>query len=262
MFREFAGLLKRVSAAAGVASLVAFAGQANAASYVGSWDPAFSSAFPNLGWRGQAIFVIPDECLESAGFYTNASTCAKDNGGLYITDGLVEFYEVGQEPTSVLGEGVIDQDGVLDILKFGPASATITMEVRKSDITGDFELYGVIGAFLTTATSDIDLVKTIYGYGEATFGLGFVKDPLLPLSTGVYYAQMGWSQYRDCKKFIYFGSAVPCFGKSDLINEDGSSFLTFQRVLEVPEPGSLALLLPAIGMLAAFRRRKPAPAAA
>jgi hypothetical protein len=55
----------------------------------------------------------------------------------------------------------------------------------------------------------------------------------------------------------------PCsFGYSSLdLQNGGSTFLTFQRVSEIPEPGSLALLLPAVGMLAAFRRRKHAPAA-
>jgi hypothetical protein len=248
MFREFAGLLKRVSAAAGVASLVAFAGQANAASYVGSWDPAFGSAFPNLGWRGEAVFVIPDACLAVDGIYTNGSTCA--NGGLQITSAVVEFYNLSAPPAigSPIGQNVT---GVLDTLYFVQPSLTITMDVRGG------ELFGVIGTFLTFDTSSIPLVTAMgYNGASATFGLGFRDDPLF--SGNAYYAQMGWTQDRPCRFFVHCTK----FGKSDLQNSSGGSFLTFERILAVPEPGSLALLLPAIGMLAAFRRRKPAPAAA
>jgi len=254
MFREFAGLLKRVSAAAGVASLVAFAGQANAASYVGSWDPAFSSAFPDLGWRGEATFEIPDECLAVDGIYTNFSPCASANGGLQITEATVEFYKVGFEPTSLVGQG--GDPLVLDTLTFAQPSATITMEVKDGD------LFGVIGAFLTFDTSNIPLISQWGWQGAgATFGLGFIRDPLNPAVDGEYFAQMGWVQYRTCNFYSY---SFKCkqFGVSDLENESGGSFLTFRQVgLEVPEPGSLALLLPAVGMLAAFRRRRSASAA-
>jgi len=269
MFREFAGLLKRVSAAAGVASLVAFAGQANAASYVGSWDPAFGDDFPDLGWRGEAVFEIPDACLPQFGgangvyvnfnvLGTNPSNCV-DGGGLRIISAEVEFYNVN------------DSNNVLDTLYFVEPSATITMEVR------DNELYGVIGSFLATATSIIDEV-TQEGFEQdapASFQL-FFRD--LPLGgslingpgTADYYAQMRWTQKRtatDCTTVQlnrFFSYYDPCsFGYSALdLQSGGSTFLTFQRVIEVPEPGSLALLLPAVGMLAAFRRRKPARAAA
>jgi len=247
MFREFAGLLKRVSAAAGVASLVAFAGQANAASYVGSWDPAFSSAFPDLGWRGEAVFEIPDACLAIDGVYVNSnllnsnpSNCA-DGGGLKIKSAEVEFYDVSAPNI------------VLDTLYFVEPSATITMEVKDGD------LFGVIGAFLTFDSSSIPLISQWGWQGAgATFGLGFVQSPF---PGGEYFAQMGWVQYRTCNFYSYsFGCKQ--FGVSDLENQSGSSFLTFRQIgLEVPEPGSLALLLPAVGMLVAFRRRKPAPAA-
>jgi len=253
MFREFAGLLKRASAAAGVASLVAFAGQANAVSYVGSWDPAFGDDFQDLGWRGEAVFEIPKACLDlGAGIYTNLSPCASANGGLRITSAVVEFYQVGSEPTSIVGEGVIGAGGVLDILEFQEPSFTITMEVDENR-----ELSGVIGFFLTTDSSNISLV-TSEGYqgAGATFALGFIESPF---GSGDYYAQMGWSQKRKWWEHCPLCSA----GFSDLIQDpERGSFLTFRQVgLEVPEPGSLALLLPAVGMLAAFRRRRSASAA-
>jgi hypothetical protein len=197
------------------------------------------------------------------GIYTNLSACA--NGGLQITSALVEFYNAGFVPNSPIGQG--GDPLVLDTLSYVQPSLTITMEVRNG------ELYGVIGGFQAAVTSSITEV-TEEGFGQtapASFEL-FFRD--LPLGgslingagTADYYAQMRWTQKRtatDCTRVrvnSFFSYYDPCsFGYSSLdLQNGGSTFLTFQRVSEIPEPGSLALLLPAVGMLAAFRRRKQA----
>lgn len=241
-------IVKRLrSALVGMAAVVAFAGQAQAAVFVGDWDPAFGPAFPQLGWKGSARFEIPDLCLQNVGTYVNGVGCAA-GFGLKIISAEVEFYK-------------LSDNSYLDTLYFTAPSATITMEVTKNALSGKNELSGVIGAFLTFDTSDTPLVKSqsYLGLTGATFSLGFVESPLF---SGDYYAQMGWAQYRTCN---YYSYSYPCkqFGVSDLIQDPNRGpFLTFRQVgLEVPEPGSLALLLPAVGMLAAFRRRKHAPAA-
>ena len=226
MFREFAGLLKRVSAAAGVASLVAFAGQANAASYVGSWDPAFGLDFPNLGWRGEAYFEIPKECLASDGIYTNFSPCASANGGLKITGAKVDFYSVGSPPA--IGSSIQPD------LEFFQPSTTITMEVR------NHQLFGVIGGFQTAVTSSFPDVIT-EGYQDtapASFQLFFRDVPLGGSlingpGTADYYAQMRWTQKRlagdSC--VTIFGVVVDCsFGYSSLdLQAGGNTFMRFRK---------------------------------
>ena len=44
--------------------------QADAAMFVGAFDPAFGAAFPRLGFNGTATFEISDACLAQNGFCT------------------------------------------------------------------------------------------------------------------------------------------------------------------------------------------------
>jgi hypothetical protein len=230
-------------------ALLAFAGQARAASYVGEWDPAFGSDFPGLGWRGSAIFEIPDACLATDGIKINNAGCAS-NFALKMISAEVEFYDLSDP-----GKATIDT------LSFTQPSLALWMQV-----TGG-ELSGVVGAFGTFDSSSIQLI-TAQGYqgAGATFGLGFVESPF---GSGDYYAQMGWSQKRtatDCTMVqgTYFSYYDHCSkGLSELIRDPNRGpFLRFTQLgLEVPEPGSLALLLPAVGMLAVLRRRRHATAA-
>lgn len=48
-------------------ALLGLADAARATLVVGTWDPAYGSPFPNLGWRGSAKFTIDDSCLGFAG---------------------------------------------------------------------------------------------------------------------------------------------------------------------------------------------------
>lgn len=46
------------------------AGGAQAVIYAGNYDPAYGAAFPDLGWRGEARFEVPDVCLaQGSGIY-------------------------------------------------------------------------------------------------------------------------------------------------------------------------------------------------
>jgi len=68
MFLRFLEQLKSARAALMFAAGLAFSAPSQAIIIVGAWDPAFGSAFPELGWRGEAKFFVPDACLaESAG---------------------------------------------------------------------------------------------------------------------------------------------------------------------------------------------------
>jgi len=74
-------------------ALAAGALSAQAAVYVGHWDPPFGSIFPDLGWKGDATFILPDSCLGLTGSFANSSPgCG--GGGMQVLDAELQFYNV------------------------------------------------------------------------------------------------------------------------------------------------------------------------
>ena len=69
--------------------LVLVVGQAQAAIYVGGWDPPFGAPFGNLGWRGIATYDVDDNCIVANGVVTFPSGC----GPATVTSAQVEFYD-------------------------------------------------------------------------------------------------------------------------------------------------------------------------
>lgn len=55
---------------AGLAAMLTPMRQADAAMFVGTFDPAFGPAFPRLGFSGTATFEISEACLAQTGFCT------------------------------------------------------------------------------------------------------------------------------------------------------------------------------------------------
>ena len=70
---------------------------ARAVTYVGQWDPAFGSDFPDLGWRGEVSFFVPNACLALTGFVSNANACSGFD--MKFLGAEVEFYKVS-DPTN------------------------------------------------------------------------------------------------------------------------------------------------------------------
>jgi hypothetical protein len=92
MLKTLAGNFRRASAAIGIAAALMWAVPAQAAIYKGAWDPDFGPAFPDLGWRGEAQFFIPDACLALSGLILNTNPCSASS--MQILSAEVDFYRV------------------------------------------------------------------------------------------------------------------------------------------------------------------------
>ena len=83
-----------VGAALSVVAAVGLVGPAQAAVYAGTWDPAYGSIFPSLGWGATATFDVPDACLASDGAKLLVGSCA----GFSVLTAQVTFYNFATDP--------------------------------------------------------------------------------------------------------------------------------------------------------------------
>lgn len=162
MFQMLAKKVKLVAAAFTAVTAVVCTAPAQAALYQGSWDPAFGSAFPDLGWRGEATFFIPDACVDRSGLVFNFGECS----GMEISGAEVEFYSLSDPAETTLETLVFD------------IPSGLVFNVR---LDGG-ELLGVVGAFpyFRPSTLEIaggDYTKFLLFFLDDVPGLLFVSDP-------------------------------------------------------------------------------------
>lgn len=77
--------------------LLGLTGAAQATLVVGTWDPAYGSPFPNLGWRGTATLSASENCLTFAGTVPNPTVGCPMN----LVEAKVMFYN-NSDPLTVL----------------------------------------------------------------------------------------------------------------------------------------------------------------
>lgn len=214
--------------AAGLA--LGMAGQAQAAAYVGTWDPAFGGNFTNLGWAGSVRFDVPDACLAlgSASFVnvecqtaqlTAATVVLYDMVHPNLTDALdfstlLRLYDV-----SVAGGDVVGVDIGFDFLQpFSPLQPAGTL--NDGDVAAFYKDYGyMLGVNGDTATLR-----------------AFSTDVVLGID------QLGGQCPFD-------GDHAVCFSET-------SPTVSFSRI---PEPGALALTVAALSAAGAAARRRRQP---
>lgn len=209
MFKQFKNWSRTVVATVAMASMFGIAAPAKAVIWSGAWDPAFGSAFPELGWRGEATFFLPDACLAEQGWVFNFESCS--SFGMKILSAEVEFYKLS-DPTNPAFHETLSFDV--------PSSAVMSMKLDNGVLTG------VLGSFLYSRPSTLPIAG-----GPYTDFVLFFEDDL---------ARMG---------FVSNPPEGPrTSGFSDKSPADGSPFITF-RVVPEPGVWSLLLLCAAALLL-------------
>jgi hypothetical protein len=235
-------LMRRLRASAFVlVALLGFAAAAQAAVYVGKWDPPYGEPFDNLGWRGEIKIDAPTNCGAGSGF-SGVVTCTP--GAATVSYAFVELYLLDQGPTFPTAS----------LLTFAPVSLSVTsLEFTGGVLTGAITTRS---AFIHDPLNDVD------------FALQFVLDglpsvPGLPDVPGAdtYSGPVLWYRDKVCieehhKKGDYdHDDDCDCYktitGVNDLNSPDTKPNLVFTQV---PEPSSLALVLVA-GLAAGGLRR-------
>jgi hypothetical protein len=194
--------LKHARATLFVAAGIACAAPSQAVVWSGAWDPAFGSAFPELGWRGEAKFFAPDACLAESGWVFNFESCS--SGEMKVLSAEVEFYKL-TDPTNPLYQETLSFDD--------PTSLVLAMRIDEGQLVG---LYATFDYFVPSTLG-------IAGGGYTEFVLLFQDD----IARMVFI-----SDPPDGPKIK---------GISDKNPPDGAPFITF-RVVPEPGSLVLVLL--------------------
>ncbi|MEP7063781.1 MAG: PEP-CTERM sorting domain-containing protein [Betaproteobacteria bacterium] len=196
--------------------LLLTAAAAQGAIYSGRFDPTGTAPdFP--GFTGEALFTIDDGCvaLGDGYHYVNASNGCGDS---FMTSATVNLFDPLASEPLLVGD-----------------------RVDSFSLAGHFDLAGVLISGGQVTGVDTDIVGPAFGAGYPThwtnttpFWLQFVS--------GCLGATPDDGCFTD-PAFIYMG---------DTQNQSKPATVTFERV---PEPGTLALVLGAIGLGWLLRRR-------
>ena len=213
---------------------------AQAALWTGAWDPRYGQPFDGnfdadiLGWRGNAVFEIPDECIV-VGTVTSAA-CT----GMQLVSAQVTFYD-------------FLTDATVEVFDYAPADL------------GAFSATFGAGGLLTSLTSDFfaprSPVSDFSIINLYTFSLQFVEDGVRMYHTKDYDLwglPVGPFSPSQCEKYWLLRISQPWVcGYSGTYSDGTSAPAIVVTYTKVPEPGSLALLLAAgtAGLLLRVRRR-------
>lgn len=213
---------------------------ADAAYVVINADPVYGPAFPNLGWRATGAIYVPDACLASGPpGGANAPIIIPVGGDcadIRMQDVKVFFYDTSAPLTTIetLNIGTYLGDAP------PPADANDNVQVLR-DIT--FDVNDEVVDFSTSLSLQVQAFATLAGGGNSYFALEFSRYSSRLVSYRLVdglYEQQSVSQ------------ATPTVTLSPYIAD---------RVYlgTVPEPGSMALSLAALGAAMAARRagRRP-----
>ncbi len=245
-----------VHALAAVAvSLAAGSAQATVV-YQGAWDPAFGPDFPGMGWRAQAQVEIPTLCVTALGGFSGVldgiagndfTDCRSDYsgfGGIRLKNLKMQFYALPAGASQEFYEAV-NEFSLFSAVDGGCTS----VDCFESLTFLNGKLVGLQTAFSSTLSlvqsgggfaSDITLTQDCGGGPSNRFSTDF--DFSLRVGANVVSGVGGGTSTVAANLF------GECF--------DGTSSFqpTTVKLVEVPEPGSVPLVLGALGALAAMTR--------
>ncbi len=245
-------LTKRVNVALlCAAAALGVVGQGHAAYVVINADPAFTtdpaSPLVNLGWRASGALYIPDECKDAAiafnqalpgvpvvlgplGIFTSLCAASKfENVKLF-------FYDTRDPAKSTLETLSINY--YFADTGFPASRNSVTQELIDFSFL-DGELSGFHTSLSFPKLANVDVA----GGGAYRFSLEFSSDTARLVAFGATGPTNYWNRVAE-------SSVRPAVDIGPLLTDEQYA------ALQIPEPGSMALALLALGAATALRRRR------
>ena len=229
-----------------LATALLFSGAAHAAIYTGSWDPNYGPSLPFLGFRGQASFFVPDACLgggPNAGtFVSNGNACSA--GQMSMLSAQVTFYD--NRPAG-------PQETLFYVPPQPAFNPVFGVFIAFNPLTGRNDVMGASTDWVGPRT------PTLAAAGGFSFFLEFGPELLPaveapPTESGLAFTSaLTAADYQTAR----LATAIcdgPCFPNTNNVSNPG--LVRFTQVNPVPEPGSLALALIALGAGVVVRRKQ------
>jgi hypothetical protein len=218
MSLRFVEKLKGARAALMLVAGLTFVAPSQAIVIQGAWDPAFGAAFPELGWRGEAKFFVPDACLAESGWVFNFESCS--GGTMEVLSAKVEFYKLA-DPTNPLFQETLSFDD--------PTSWVVAMRIEDGMLAG---LFATFDYFVpsTLAIAGGPYTDFVLLFEDDLARMAFISDP------------------PDGPKTK---------GISDRSTPDGSPFITFRVVPEPGSLALVVLAMLTLGFVARRRAGFP-----
>jgi hypothetical protein len=232
----------------GAAVVLACAGQAQAVQFIGEWDPAFdpSSPFAGYSWAGKVQVDVPKSCFSASTTLVTALTCPS----MVLDFGLVSIITSSNTLATQINFAGGPPSSLLAVNFSGGAPQSVRAGNFNQLVSTGWYAPGVNPAFAT----------------PVCWGLSFINS--LPVLSWQYivcevegdcnHARINDLGLLDCDFVTGQTTRYASNQYAPVWSPDGFMQVGLQVV---PEPASLALLIPAIGMLAGFRRRRTTAAA-
>jgi hypothetical protein len=227
---------------------------AHAGNIRGSWDPQFNGTFTGVGFRGEIVFFVPDPCLSgtpgTTRYVSDGDSCPVDGppvlpiADMSFVDADVELYDF------------FNQSNILSTINYGPPEvpSPVPDPILGILVTYDDNGVGTVIGLDTTPIGPQPSALVIDGADPP-----FPAFLFLQFSSG-FLNSSPFSALRPGGAYLVPVSCTPIDDEgeglcgADYDARSNRGVVTFAA----PEPGSLALLLSAMGLGWLARRRMAA----